>query len=171
MISYRITKYNPKYRDANGAYMHNEWTSYTDVGSIYGEKILTIGDYVAIENAYIYAIERFARFLNIDHFLLTDLERYSKPNKDDVSNISCSLIKVYEDIHNNSDIDICTSLCIARLCLREYIWCKLKSDKMFVHFGYDYYMYIGISKSADTLIEDIESEGLFVEKITSPYHS
>jgi hypothetical protein len=41
---------------------------------------------------------------------------------------------------------------------------------MFIHFGYDYYMYIGSSKIApDFLIKKIQDEDLFVEEFKSPY--
>jgi hypothetical protein len=33
---------------------------------------------------------------------------------------------------------------ILKLILREKLWCKLVSEgKLFIHFGYDFYMYIG----------------------------
>ena len=36
---------------------------------------------------------------------------------------------------------------LAKLTLRNAIWCKLGYKKQFfVHFGYDYYMYIGASE-------------------------
>jgi len=43
MISnkYRITKYNPMNRDANGAYLLNEWTSFSDIGKTFDGKTLT----------------------------------------------------------------------------------------------------------------------------------
>lgn len=41
---------------------------------------------------------------------------------------------------------------------------------MFVHFGYDYYMYIGSSKELpQDLRNKIENLGLFVENFESPY--
>ncbi len=61
---------------------------------------------------------------------------------------------------------------IATKCLREELWCKIMSPyKLFVHFGYDYYMYIGSAKELSTeIILEIEKLGLFVELIDqSPY--
>ncbi len=59
---------------------------------------------------------------------------------------------------------------IARLILRSYFWCILRSEDIFVHFGYDYYMYIGCKKKCCDVIKTIEKTGLFVEPFESPYN-
>ena len=59
---------------------------------------------------------------------------------------------------------------IIRDCLRNVCWCKLESDDVYVHFGYDYYVYISTHTDTDTLIGICDKYNLFVEKIlTSPY--
>ena len=61
-----------------------------------------------------------------------------------------------------------TDMC--RLVLREYVWTKLSYDsKMYVHFGYDYYMYIGSLLPCKETIRSITNQGLFVKKFKSPY--
>jgi hypothetical protein len=46
----RITKYDPQNRDANGHYtLVDEWTSISDVGKSFQGKILTMEQYLAIE--------------------------------------------------------------------------------------------------------------------------
>ena len=40
---------------------------------------------------------------------------------------------------------------------------------MYVHFGYDYYMYIGSEKPLEKEIDSINRSGLFVENMVSPY--
>jgi len=35
-IEYRVTKYDPAWRDASGAYIVDEWTSVTDIGRAFG---------------------------------------------------------------------------------------------------------------------------------------
>ncbi len=57
----------------------------------------------------------------------------------------------------------------SRLILREDMWCKFESDNVSIHFGYDYYMYIGSNASCDSVIEQIRLNGLFVEPYRSPY--
>ena len=59
---------------------------------------------------------------------------------------------------------------ICRLILREHLWAKLGYDsKMYVHFGHDYYMYIGSLLSCEEAIKNITDQGFFVEKFKSPY--
>jgi hypothetical protein len=43
-------------------------------------------------------------------------------------------------------------------------------DKFFVHFGWDYYMYIGSSVNCPSLIKIAKDNGLFVEEVRSPYY-
>jgi len=57
-----------------------------------------------------------------------------------------------------------------RSLLRGDFWCKYESELGYVHVGYDYYMYIGVSSVESETIERAENRGLFVEEFTSPYH-
>lgn len=34
MVSWRITKYDPKDRDQNGVFLKESWTSFSDVGKV-----------------------------------------------------------------------------------------------------------------------------------------
>ena len=56
MHCYRITKYNPKYRNSSGAYLKDGWTSISDIGTIYNGKKSTLKEYFKIEEAYVKAI-------------------------------------------------------------------------------------------------------------------
>lgn len=56
-----------------------------------------------------------------------------------------------------------------RLILRNYAWAKLYSLNMFVHFGYDYYMYAGFSGACRGLTKKAKELGLFIERFKSPY--
>ena len=56
MVSYRITKYDPKKRDESGIYKDkNEWTSISDIGN---KKYGNVGfeEYEKVENSYIEAV-------------------------------------------------------------------------------------------------------------------
>jgi hypothetical protein len=44
----RITKYDPKYRDANGFFTKKEWIASSDIGKVYDGKIFTASDYTAV---------------------------------------------------------------------------------------------------------------------------
>ena len=50
---WRITKYNPAFRNEKGAYLKNEWISISDVGKSFDGKILTLPEYQKAEDAYV----------------------------------------------------------------------------------------------------------------------
>ena len=61
---------------------------------------------------------------------------------------------------------------LAKLTLRNAIWCKLGyKNQFFIHFGYDYYMYIGASEECVKAKEIVKETGLFIEDFKSPYLS
>ena len=65
-----VTKYNPKYRDANGVYRREEWTDYSDIGNKFNDKIFTLEEYETVETLYIKAARSFFEFYGCDKFLL-----------------------------------------------------------------------------------------------------
>jgi hypothetical protein len=56
LFEYRITKYDPGKRDAQGRYVADEWTMYSQVGQAVGGVVLTIEEYRQTESAYINAV-------------------------------------------------------------------------------------------------------------------
>jgi hypothetical protein len=56
------------------------------------------------------------------------------------------------------------------MALRKQVWARLEAPRRaFVHFGYDYYMYIGTSRDTSKAAETVEAAGLYVERVRSPY--
>lgn len=51
--SHEIVKYEPQYYDENGAYQKDEWTCFSDVGKEYEGKVVTMEDYLDVENRFI----------------------------------------------------------------------------------------------------------------------
>ncbi len=149
---YRITKYNPIYR-MNGIYTKDEWISMYDVGKMYDGKTFTFEEYLTVEKSYLNVIKKILQEVNIKRVIIKQGENmYSKLN----NSVLCSQEEV---------------LLVARGCLREEFWCKLVSKDFFVHFGYDYYMYIGANIEEDHMSEIARENGLFSELIQqSPYY-
>lgn len=52
MKEYRISKYDPQFR-VNGSYQKNEWTSISDIGKVFDDGVLTLAEYLRVENEYI----------------------------------------------------------------------------------------------------------------------
>ncbi|WP_423407733.1 hypothetical protein AABM38_18665 [Heyndrickxia sp. MSNUG] len=160
MISWRVTKYNPLNRDESGNYLdEKEWTSYSEVGAKVSEE-----DYLITESNYVNAIISFMEELGINRVHLSDLELWSEEVRN--QNTSSFLTKVWV----GKGVSTHEIRELAKLSLRNAIWCKLNYKKdFFVHFGYDYYMYIGAYKDCPRAHKKVQETGLFVEKIKSPY--
>ena len=177
MYTYRITKYNPVNRDNFGKYMKDEWTSISDIGKIYEASEFTIKEYYSTESKYIDAILNFTKYLNLDKLEVTSLEK-NFSYKDDVScyeekykeYYTDEMEQIFDNVCNGVYLNVHEVEVLCRLILREHIWCKLEIENvMFVHFGYDYYMYVGVYSECIGAIEEIRDSGLFVENYESPY--
>jgi len=158
MFCYRITKYNPKYRNTEGAYLKSEWTSYSDIGKKFDDTILTIDQYLLVENAYITAIIVFMDCLNINILYVADLEK----NKKSRNNIT-HFLTLFDSLKNGLLLNKEQIKIVSSMILRENLWCKLKTNNLYVHFGYDYYMYVESARECTAAVQSIEESGLFVE--------
>jgi hypothetical protein len=71
--------------------------------------------------------------------------------------------------HGGSHFTPSEALSIARLVLREVVWCKMSGMRGFyAHFGYDYYMYLGGAAPDDFALS--VPQGLYLEHgFESPY--
>ena len=169
MFSWRITKYNPKNRDSSGNYLDKEeWTSYFDINNTISNKAYTYQQYLSIEDAYIVSIIMFMKCNKVKTLCVVALEKSHTLLEDD-SYASKEMKQAYETIKNGAACDISTIAIIARLILRERIWCKFEAKSMFVHFGWDYYMYISSARACNQSIQKIKALGLYVEEYASPY--
>lgn len=162
-MNYRITKYNPEFRDENGFYKKDEWTSISDIGKKFNKIILTKEEYKKTENNYIDAIYEILREKNIKKIKVYDLEI----NKKNLSELSADEKDIIKEINNDKYLDLKKSEKIIRLVLREMLWCKFCSElkDIKIEFGYDYYMYVECSKIKESTINIINKKGLFVEII------
>lgn len=152
MTEYRITKYNPTNR-INGVYMTDEWTSISDIGKAFDGVTLSQDAYAKTEKAYIDCCIELIEKAKISKLYIKQAEYYTE-------NISFP-----SSISNTQEIRQ-----VITACLREQCWLKLTSHDFFIHFGYDYYMYIGSSLPVESVIETAIHYGLFCEQYSSPYN-
>jgi hypothetical protein len=61
---------------------------------------------------------------------------------------------------------------VVRELLRERGFCRLEAERdVYIHVGYDYYLYIGGEVDCEQTLNVAARAGLFVETdFTSPYH-
>lgn len=184
----RVTKYNPANRNDKGHYMADEWIAATDIYENISGHVLTLEEYVRVENAYIDAVLRFMRlneiaYLNVQYIekravywhlkiinriLISRCKEY-KCNPHFIK--ECRALKrIIRKIKLDSKVYYDDVSDLIRLNLRSILWCKLvHEDTMYVHFGYDYYMYIGSQRCDHETTDAVTRSGLYVEDFVSPY--
>jgi len=154
---YRVTKYDPSFRDANGAFLRDDWTSYSDIGRIYSGTPLSESEYLVVESAYLLSVEEFLREAGIETLQLRGLENNTRR-------------VLPQFIQPLALLSISQCVEFARIALREVAWGKLVAPgRACVHFGYDYYMYLGLPTKCPMAIAAAHARGLFVERFRSPY--
>ena len=155
MIEYRLTKYNPTLRDARGAYTADDWTSINDVGREFGGKVLTEDEYRRVEQTYIDSALTFLSEGGLTSLRVEGLENHK------------GLALEFGD---GSVFSLGEAGNVIRQILREELWCRLEAQSGFVHFGWDYYMYIGVPRQCPVAERRVRTLGLYLEDFVSPYH-
>lgn len=155
MNEYRITKYNPVFRDEMGAYTKNEWILAKQIGESFDGVVLTHDEYKRVEQAYIIAALAFLNEGGVTSLRVEGLEN-TRGWQLSFAEGSVLILEQVGDI-------------IGRL-LREEIWCRLQGVGGFVHVGWDYYMFVGVPRACPAAEAQAVKLGLFVEEFPSPYH-
>jgi hypothetical protein len=154
---FRITKYDPARRGIDGAYPQDDWTSYSDIGLRFAGKLLRLEDYLRVEAAYTSAVVDFLREAGVKNLRLSRLENKRQ-------------VRVPSFVNEGNELTLTQCKKFAQMALREAVWGKLVVPQVaYVHFGYDYYMYIAVPRSCPKAIQTAKSSGLFVEPHRSPY--
>jgi len=154
MIEYRVTKYDPALRDATGAYTADDWTSVTDIGRAFAGVILTEDEYRRVEQAYIDSALAFLREGRLSSLTIEGLENHNE-------------LKLEFD-----EGSVLTPVQVGKLIpqvLREEFWCRLQDRDGFVHFGWDYYLYVGVPHRCPEAERFAADLGLYPEEFASPY--
>lgn len=154
MHEYRVTKYNPAFRDQSGAYTKVEWTSFSQIAQIFSGELFTSDEYERVEEAYVQAALSFLRESVLLSMRVAGLE-HSR----------AQLL----DFQNDSVLPLDRIGEIIRQILREEFWCRLEGSAGFLHFGWDYSMYIGVPHPCPTARASAAELGLYVEEFASPY--
>jgi hypothetical protein len=154
MIEYRVTKYDPALRDAHGAYIADEWILFKQIGSVFGGVVLTEGEYLRVEQAYINSAIAFIREGGLNSLTVEGIENHKRLALEFGEGSVLSLDRIGD---------------VIRQMLREELWCRLEGQGGFVHIGWDYYMYIGVPHRCPKAELLTEGLGLYPERLSSPY--
>jgi hypothetical protein len=151
---YRVSKYNPAFHNQSGAYTKVEWTTFRQIGQTFLGVVLTSDKYERVENAYVQAAVSFLRDSGMLSMRVTGLENSRKRPLDFQNHSVLPLERIGEIIPQ---------------VLREEFCCRLEGSDGFLHFGRDYYMYIGVPHLCPSAQATATKLGLFVEEFASPY--
>lgn len=152
MKQYRVTKYNPADRDVNRAYQKDEWTDFSDIGNSFGGHVLTADEYYEVESHYIQMCvdvweKQGGHPISVNDVEKRDFVLFVPKTLKDKEQLSKMIKKILE-------------------CK---LWARLAGDDFFIHFGYDYYMYIGTLLEMDAMSELASKYNLYCEEMNSPY--
>lgn len=159
MRHWRVTKYDPVHRDTSGAFRADDWTAFGDIGRVFAGVVLTPADYEEMESRYVDAAIHFAHEAGVRSLIAVGVEE--KSPKERTPSVELS---------EGAPIDLQRAPHVIRAILRDEVWCKLEARPLFyLHFGYDYYMYVGCQRDLPDSVEFAIKSGLFVEDFLSPY--
>ena len=170
MKCYRISKYDPIYRNEAGIYQREDWTSFSDIGRVFNGVKLTAEEYKRVENKYLSVVLDVLSLYNVSelNIRMTEMRSDVGEIKAYLHNKGFSLSERDQYIINNitsiSKISQKDFLDLFRLVLRECFWCVLEAcKKIVIEFGYDFYLYI----YCENIPEDISKRNdiIFVEEI------
>jgi hypothetical protein len=165
VFEWRVTKYDPERRDDRGAFLDDDWTSISDIGNSYGGTALTLAEYLATEDRYVASALAFLRESGIPRLVVEDLEVAAPSAK--AQELGLSPLSPPEE---GARLDADGVADVVRMALREDIWCRLEAPgRFFIHFGYDYYMYVGSRADLPAAVAETRRLGLYVELFPSPH--
>ncbi len=175
MTQYRITKYNPKFRDEEGSYFnHSEWTAISDIGKPEYTN-LSYEEYEETETAYVNAVlsilhEKKVSSLRINSLEVANFDEFFEKvgNSCRFNNLNLNIETDIKSLKDGLEIGMDKLDKLLRLILREIIFAVLIGKNIKVRFGYDYYMYVDCAKLDSSTIRSIEQTGLFVEQDQGP---
>ena len=174
LYKYRITKYNPLFRNDEGRYLVEDWIAVSDIGSVFNGKELTMEEYKKTEDSYIAAIKLIMEYLNIPYLRAADvirsfpLEMFKSLINDYNELYSDEMMEYYSSEKGNYTLTKEKVDFFCRLLLREDIGATIYYNrKMKVFIGYDYLMGVHTSKSLEPIVPVIHKLGLFVEDFSS----
>lgn len=148
--SYRVTKY--RYLTFGGTLRSpaTEWTSFSEIDQEDDDRAR---EYLAVEEEYISLVIYLCNSFRARSLKIQGLE-----NSKAIAN----------EIYEGKLFPITQVPTLISSILREEFWCRLISDGIEFHFGYDYYMYFVSDQDASEFILNSGTK-LFTQEFPSPY--
>jgi hypothetical protein len=170
---WRISKYDPAFRDENYVYQRNEWTSAADIGRTYDGETLDAETYRATESAHVEAVRAFMVDAGVTVLTVTSFQSPSERDYEYLEKLSVQdrqeLAQQMRQVHESDEFSGPELDRVLRLLLRKVFWCRLVHADRFVVDVLEYlYVCIGTVAPSERAIARTRMLGLFVEETSDP---
>jgi hypothetical protein len=168
---YRISKYDPRYRDEEGRYLRDESTSVSDIGRSFDGVALDVATYLGTETAYVRSVGEFMADAGVTSLRVASLE--PPPDLDPLWNFGLpdaeELAPLANQLRDGMDLEGAKLDQVLRLNLRNMLWCELvRPDRLSVDVGHDYYLHVGTTAPSERAMARTHELGLFVDEWWDP---
>jgi hypothetical protein len=109
MRFFRVSKYNPQYRNSTGVYVRDEWTEFSDIGRTFQGVRLTFDQYAITEAAYIAVVKALLSEANVPAMKVGFIE----------------VGKIFPKLRNRVEVSSASIPAVVRDLLRGTYWCRL----------------------------------------------
>lgn len=173
MKKYRLSKYDPIFRDPNGVYTKEEWTSYCDIGTVYDGVVFTKDEYLRMEAKFINVILQVLSSLGANSFWVRKLEPpfTAEEMRNYLGRYGLSMSPEEEaarsSLYEGKKINISELKVYLRLFLRECFWCELHAEEstIVLYWSDEYYMYLRCRGLDENIIQVSKTQGIYIEDI------
>lgn len=148
----RITRYDPRYRDAQGNYRAGDWSHVSHVGRSFHGEVLSQAEYDRVERLYGDAVRVFAAESGVAQLEICDATFGTAPSGD--------------PLRDGEILEIDHVTVMVQSLLREEAWCRLETNSppFAVHVLENLYLWIGSHQRCPIATDTVRASGLFVDE-------
>jgi hypothetical protein len=170
---WRISKYDPAFRDENYVYQRDEWTSAADIGRTFDGETLDAEEYLATETAHIEAVRAFTVDASVKALTVTSFQGPSEQDFEYLEKLSVpdghELARQMRHVREGDELSGHELEGALRLLIRKVFWCRLVHEERFIVDVLEYlYVCIGTVAPSERAIARTRELGLFVEETRDP---
>jgi hypothetical protein len=164
MHGWRISKYDPRFRDEHGLYQKDEWIGAGQIGEVFPDGVLSEQEYLRVEDLYVSAVLRLWIAAGEPALQIRALETsapFGLPAQSD--SLADVGFRGWFPSEGASITQAALIAAITRWCLREFGSCELVAGDLRVSFGYDYYLHVATTSDVADARRAVLESGLFIE--------
>ena len=137
------------------------WTSVADIGRTFNGVVFTPDDYLRVETNYVAALTAFVEEAGSPALQVVGLE----PGEELTGRSSVLPFLPRHGLCEGGMVTLKDLEGPVRLILREEVWCDLRSPRVQLSFGWDFYSYVSSEDPSVDAIRRAEALGLFAERL------